>query len=387
VTAQQGGQFPTIDEKEKDLRARKPKGKHKITMTTAKPKFNRTVAILDSSTGRIVKTYTSMNSAYHAALSIAELGYRCEQFPSYDNIKMGLQRKQTDPSSRLFGYRWVFLDDLKAGKVAFRKIPYDAFQVHDGGHTFTFASSGEAASFPSSAQSATELLQEISKLEHGCEWTTIFGSMWRRLAVPQSANSDEEAPTILKEKMEKEIFASCPIVKKDLITGRKLVGYSTFDAAFADWRQLAFMSPLFPLPEDRSKENFNLRFLDGDRSIDGVVWNSQITTRVDPVVRTLEDASKFTFLSNGVPLSPLVASVRSDTKRMLEHDSEDISGTEPKRLKGEQPLLLSDGPGMGPIAISPQGTTPWWGIQLFKTPASSSTSPEVKVGQKEASVT
>lgn len=290
---EQQGQFRPLDSRDREMRALKPKGKHKITTKAAKPKVNRPVAIVDGSTGRLVKTYTSVKSAFHAALSISSLGYRCEQFPNYENVKNCLLKSMHDPSVKFFGYRWVFLDDLREGKVAFGEIPFNGFQVHQNGETFTFASLDEALSFISSrpAEPVHVLSNELSSLKAGCGWTHVSGNMWRRLQCPPLAprNGSEDTPDIQaatspQESMEKAIFASCSYIKKDIINGRILCGYSSLRAAHADWKRQAGRSPLFPPPEDKSVESFSLRFMDGNRDIDGIVWKSQTPSRVDPEV-------------------------------------------------------------------------------------------------------
>ena len=376
VGAQQAAEAAIVSAKEKEFRAQKPKGKHKITTKAVKPKVNKPVAILDSSTGRIVKTYASLKSAYHAALCMVDLGHRCEQFPSYDQIKSGIQKSATDTSLRFFGYRWIFLDNLKEGQVALHKIPYDGFQVYHEDHTFTYASMDEAASFLdwSCDDSAAKLLQKLSNLEHGCEWTNIFGSMWRRLRTPALHKSDSEKrdevvspPKTFCEELEKDIFASCSVVKKDVITGRILTGYSSNEAAYSDWKKLMGKSPLSPRTVDKSVEFFNMNFLNGDANIDGLAWNSQQATRVDPPVRRTEDASSITALSSCVPMSPLVPSARRHDKPQLDNDCGENADAETRSHREDEALLR----GVVPMDSSPQGcSAPMVAIELFKHPPS-----------------
>jgi len=426
VGAKHAGQGTPIDAIEKELRAVKPKGKYKIISKSAKPKINKPVAVLDSHTGRIVKTYSSMKSAYHAALSMVEHGHQCEQAPSYEQMKLNMHRSETDSSVRMFGYRWIFLEALRAGTVAFHTMPSNAFQVHHEGHTFTYASIDEASSFPHSraVKSAGRLLKEISKLRDGCGWTLIMGSKWRRLNLWSSHAMDDEIQDLQpvpspeprrNEDVEKEIFASCSIVKKDTITGKTLAGYSTPEAAFLDWSYQAWKSPLFPPPEERSMENFTFRFLDGDRNIDGLVWQSQQATRVDPVVRLAREITKTALISNGIPTSPLIASakrLKRPKSAILYTDDDGISEEDTKR----QPQRQDEEPHVRPVisdVVSPirpiisdvvdsithsplnnqQGTpitleiqetrpndngTPMLGIQLFPIPHPSHTLPDVK---------
>ena len=91
--------------------------RNKILVPFVKGRSGRIVAVFDPSTNMIVKQYTTLRAAVQAALFIAQLGYASE-VPATDHCIKSLVRKSGhDPSLVLFQYRWLYLDDLRSGRV------------------------------------------------------------------------------------------------------------------------------------------------------------------------------------------------------------------------------------------------------------------------------
>ena len=67
------------------------------------------------------------------------------------------------------------------------------------------------------------------------------------------------------------------VVKQDILSGRRLIGFDSIDAAFLDWRSACQSSPMASIELDLSFEAFKKDFLHGDRTVDGLSWKS--TTR------------------------------------------------------------------------------------------------------------
>jgi hypothetical protein len=277
--------------KEKNFRFRRPKGKNKITVKATKTGASRPVAILDAVTGRIVKIYTTMKAAQQATHSLISLGHRCEWSSTHDLVKTMVPACTTNPSILMFGYRWLMLDELRAGKVQFPKATLDAVEMRNNEGTYVFLSIDEAVSFselPRTLQLG-DLREQLASLSRGIEWTDISGLKWRR---PNTTNENsEKGPSstkngdsaLLPDAPESDL--NCPlqdtdllkesaVAKEDLVTNRKLVGFETVSAAFQDWMQTARCAATFPESEATTIEKFEQYYLDGDRNIDGIAWKS-----------------------------------------------------------------------------------------------------------------
>jgi len=69
-------------------------------------------------------------------------------------------------------------------------------------------------------------------------------------------------------------WRNCTILKKDLVTDRNLVGFEDISFAHEDWMQTIISSPTFPESETRTLESFKKYYLDGDRNVDGIIWET-----------------------------------------------------------------------------------------------------------------
>ncbi len=72
------------------------------------------VAVFDTNMNMVVKQYTSINTAAQAAMLIQRLGFSCEISPlSSSVLETNVPKSANDPSILMFGYRWLFMEDLR----------------------------------------------------------------------------------------------------------------------------------------------------------------------------------------------------------------------------------------------------------------------------------
>jgi len=297
TSTQASNPIASLSSKEKALWAQRPKSKHKITLKVSKPGVNRPVAILDPVSGRVIKIYSTMKTAGQAVQSLLRRGHQCEWPAEHDfNIKAITHRGSADPTFLLFGYRWLMLDDLRSGKVEFAKLSMDIVEMRHKNCKYVFMSIDEAISYPDLPKKVKleQLRQQLAATPRGSAWTELFGRTWRRPSDVSKASenikngvkiglvskvngesallpssNDCMAPTPLHDAY---FCEHCTVLKEDLVTRRKLIGFETFNAAFDDWIQTGLSSPTFPESEPKTAENFQRFYLDGDRNIDGMVW-------------------------------------------------------------------------------------------------------------------
>jgi hypothetical protein len=267
---------------EKALRARKPRGKHKITVKVNKVGSNRPVAVIDAALGRVVKIYSTTKTAGQAVQALATVGNRCEWQLTGD-IKPLVQRSATDTSLLLFGYRWVMLDALRDGNVRFPKASSDLVELKYEDNAYVFMSIEEALSFPKLPKTTKigELRDMLQSLEQGVTWVEMCGMHWRR---PEMQNQKQclelgtlnggSAGASVKNGVTDGVGISelSKIVKEDLVSCRKLIGFDSVEAAYQDWVHTITCSPTFPKAEAKSIVHFKDYYLNGDRNVDGLYW-------------------------------------------------------------------------------------------------------------------
>ena len=105
---------------------RPQKSRHKITVSKAMHNA-RPIAVLDPDTRKIVKIYSSIRAASAAIVFLLGLGHKCEwsnmEVETVQKVRRMLKSAHQKPTDTLFGYRWIILDNLRAGGVAFPKKP------------------------------------------------------------------------------------------------------------------------------------------------------------------------------------------------------------------------------------------------------------------------
>jgi len=262
-------------------------------MFVAKSINGRPIAILDSVSGRVVKLYSTVKSASKAVETILKLGHRCEWNASASrtdlNLKLIAEKSRNDPNSLLFGYRWLFLDDLEDGKVTFLTTVCDIIEMQHNLCTFVFRSIEEALSSAhlSKTSNIDELRSKLTNLPRNGNWTEIDELKWRRPMISERRDSSaysntevsdeisvESSSNIATESENLPSWKNCSFLKKDLVTGQNLVGFDSIQLAHEDWMQTALSSPSFPESEPRTMEYFKKYYLDGDRNVDGMIWQT-----------------------------------------------------------------------------------------------------------------
>lgn len=263
--------------REKVLRAKRPKGKYKIGVKSSNSGSSKVVAILDPSSGRIVKMFSSVKSALQAVHLLQKLGHTCEwKTPDAKSI---IHRSSSDPSMLLFGYRWLPLEDLHSKKVKFPKASSTAIEMKHDSTMYVFFSMEEALSSSALPKDVEidEIRNKLRGVPEGTEWVELFGIAWRRPVGDKKSEKNnqqiaETKPSPVDDDM--HLLAHSVAVKEDLVTRRKLVGFGSISAAYDDWMQTIMSSPTFPDSESKSMETFKQYYLDGDRNVDGIVWRS-----------------------------------------------------------------------------------------------------------------
>lgn len=252
------------------------------------------IAIFDSVCGRVVKVYSSVKSASKAVEIILKSGYECEWNANASrtdlNLKLIAEKSRNDPNSLLFGYRWLFLDDLNDGKVVFWKSICDIVEMRYDQCTLVFQSVEEALSSSNLSKTldVNDLREKLLRLPRNGDWAEIDGLQWRRPSTSNRLRESLECSDYLTETDEGSRLAAeavingdnlqswknCAFLKKDLLTNRNLIGFDSIELAHRDWMQAAMISENFPQSEDRSLANFKKFYLDGDRNIDGIIWQT-----------------------------------------------------------------------------------------------------------------
>ncbi|KAG7353450.1 bromodomain containing protein [Nitzschia inconspicua] len=277
----------SIDDAKEILMKRQPHSTHKIQLKTWNPKASKTIAVLDPVSGRVVKAYGTVKGASRAVEILLELGHRCEwNAKSGLNMKLVAEKSGSDPTMLLFGYRWVYLDDLHNNRVAFLSIVRDVIEMRLNRCTFVFQSVEEALSCPDiPKETNTATLREcLNLLKPSQKWEDRAGILWRRPHIQPSrvleyVDEEEKSNKIdVKTEVREETshdqdeWRKCAVIKRDLVTGRNLIGFDSISAAHEDWIQTTLASPLFPEKEERAFDQFQKFYLDGDRNVDGIVW-------------------------------------------------------------------------------------------------------------------
>mmetsp|Transcript_26003 Transcript_26003/g.54463 ORF Transcript_26003/g.54463 Transcript_26003/m.54463 type:complete len:1204 (-) Transcript_26003:93-3704(-) len=175
----------------------------------------KAVAVYDPDIKMIVKQYSSKTSAITAAMILKNAGYECEVQLTERNVKEKLKIALEDDSKMIFGYRWIFTDDLR---------------------------------------SANFKLKEKS------------------LAFGNDSLTSPAADNIV-------------ILREDKLSGARFRGFESEQSAFEDWSttRAAAINSVSGIGD---KSDFVNNFLDGNQSIDGVVWRRVQTNsgRYDDVI-------------------------------------------------------------------------------------------------------
>jgi hypothetical protein len=139
-------------------------------------------------------------------------------------------------------------------------------------------------------------------------------------------------------------WEKCAIVKRDLISGRNLVGFQNATAAYKDWIQTTLASPTFPASESRSIEKFEKHYLDGNRNVDGIIWrnnhrnNDATTSRLHIVPVSVSGSVQKHFIADDTDDSENIQR-KASTKRKRR---EETNGDAQTGVDHEDPVFGND---------------------------------------------
>lgn len=183
--------------------------RHKITVPSRVAYNGRHVAVLDPDTRRLVKLYSTINASVAAIRFLLGLGHTCEvsgmENATKSKVQSWVNKSQDDPSLLLFGYRWLFMDNLRSGQVRFLsangngadesvKPPEDKLYA------------GAQSTAISSKFDGTEMLCEVERSPAGSFSSGV--EVVKQLAAPvardNSEKSDEEVKSFVQELAKEE---------------------------------------------------------------------------------------------------------------------------------------------------------------------------------------
>ena len=96
-----------------------PRSNCNFKISAVKRGMKKTVAVFDPCTSMVTKQYTSMHSAGTAAIMMEKNGNEAEiPVLTINSVKLHIHKSAQDPSLLLYGYRWMFLDDIRSGNFA-----------------------------------------------------------------------------------------------------------------------------------------------------------------------------------------------------------------------------------------------------------------------------
>jgi hypothetical protein len=242
-----------------------------------------------------------MRAAAMAAVFISKhLDHPCEWKGLTDIAVKGIiHRSASDQSLRLFGYRWVFLDDLRNDRVQFTcEATNCQVEMIDNTGSYLFQSVEDALSFSALPKNVLidSIRCELSTLEPGPQFTVLAGRSWRIVDTGNqpASISTYEAPggtisdiTLNSKNAANGNFLSqllpsnVVFVKEELVTRRKLAGFATIQATFLDWLRTFFSSPFIP-ESTMTMDHFCKFYLNGDRNIDGIIWRNVLPSEQLP---------------------------------------------------------------------------------------------------------
>jgi hypothetical protein len=273
-------------------------GRHKISVA-GRSSNGRLIAVLDPDTGQVVKIY----STEQAAILAVQLFLKMKHAHEWDDlcndvsqrVRNIIKRSTNEPNALLFGYRWLYFDELKENKVTLGEIsacelpvkarptplddpilklnqqtaPLDIIELRYKSHSFTFLSVEQALSHVGGTFPPPDSLRErFVKLYPGEKFVDDSGGTWHRLLIRKGFNQNPQ------EMVSDHVFLpqSVAFIKVDLASGRTLVGFHSIASAYEDWLLTIEHSPVVQAKEDKTLKSFASSFINGDRHVAGLVW-------------------------------------------------------------------------------------------------------------------
>lgn len=304
------------------------KQRNKITVNqrSVVARSRRPVAVLDPDTGLVVKIYTSLQAACAAIEIFRSLKHECELdldvSELYNKVRLLVRTSSKKPKCRLFGYRWLWLDELRSGKVSFppQNVPLEhapeeshptsidnvavncadndnnlQVEIVQGGTTRLFGSIEESISQSGLSMSdAEELRSKLRSLAPNSGFLDFAGRLWRKLSTSNSPTiagdgsvelalelSDQNLLTNGTNSFGARATGGSSVFKYDTIRGRVMSEFGSVSEAYSDWlMELATLSASSEHREAISLDAFQSLYLDGERAIGGVKWTTQVTPHI-----------------------------------------------------------------------------------------------------------
>lgn len=268
----------------------KSKARHKISGSRHNGK-TRPVAVLDPETGTLAKIYCTMQSACNAVCYLINQKKECEwdadDIDSTGKLRAVILRCTEEPETLLYGYRWVFLDDLQRRRVKFAKgrkggarpkplVEREFIHMMAGKVSYFFATIEEALSIPGLPIELSEMRRILQQLVPGADFIDAAYMKWRRLDPNQLREHSHDVmvePGISAQRISNiSQLPEVTIVKEDTIAGDcMLLGFATEEDAFIDWSECMDAS-IVSQSATKTMEAFRTYYLDGARHVDGLRW-------------------------------------------------------------------------------------------------------------------
>jgi Bromodomain/SNF5 / SMARCB1 / INI1 len=304
----------------------------------------KAVAVFDPSTGRLVKVYSTVQAASFAAERLLKAGHQSEM----PNIILGtdlinkMRRFINDcklkPGPTLFGYRWLYWEDLKNGKVRLQDDPSVLKILEDskaqdtvgavqqqhhqeddmrkelmGAFELTFNANryylpeSESAPLPDIVITSS-LKDKLNSLSYGSRYVDGEGRQWLRLSgerdtsqvahpfqdVDQAAyfgSNQEEGTSSLSVSASLVATPSSPtaaaaatstegnqapvFIRENIPDNKVEAQFLTLEEVYEDWK--AALCKHTRISEDtdtNSIDVFQSQYLDKNRNIGGVFWKT-----------------------------------------------------------------------------------------------------------------
>ncbi|GAX20056.1 hypothetical protein FisN_1Lh463 [Fistulifera solaris] len=315
----------------------RPPVRHKIVATSAGTK-GRPIAVLDPDTGRVIKLYATMQTIAAVMNLFLHLNYPCEwdRFDIDNSLKIRrlILMASENPKILIFGYRWVFLDDLQKGLVSFDSLAQHAAsdagnekeedknvdcssEAHKCGekkedkkeddlveretlkadnvkafievcldeHSYFFDSVERAFMYVNCRGfTVAELEDALSSVD---DYVSFDGNTWRKISLVIDNFGLTDPSTVRRHGSDLFLLPDLAVIKEDINSKQVLIGFRTVEAAYRDWlRTLSAQESNFDFA--MTKEDFCKHFLVGYESVDGLRW-SVIDTKSDLVKNFSQD--------------------------------------------------------------------------------------------------
>lgn len=272
----------------------------------------KSIAVLDPDTGRVVKIFTRMQSACTAVEFFLSRKVPCEWDwnlnTSYAKLRRIVEESAKNTAHRLFGYRWVSLDDLYGGRVVLtwhkmgevaETAPHELVtgDGDSGGHllesnivemvlegqSLCFNSVEEAISCLGTDSDRVSARVQLENLPPNGEFIQFLGRKWRCIRPPSKGQNDEISgqPGTSGEGISAVNTGGtngakggvARFIKQELASGKKLASFSCLERAFEDWLE-TFKTSNDSHEECRDLSTFQTEYIDGGRSVYGFTWRS-----------------------------------------------------------------------------------------------------------------